>query len=92
MRFPRKIKKALKFVFLYPRVCHSSLKLLQYGAVGIVGRNTKWKLRAAKIKRNRDLGQSMSDMAVRFRKIYSRPIKQQYADFNSDIFEWEVII
>lgn len=92
MRYPRKIKKAFKFVFLYPRVCHSSLKLLQYGAVGIVGRNTKWKLRAAKIKRNQDLGQSISDMVTRLKKLYSSPIKQRYTDFNSDIFEWEVII
>lgn len=38
-RIPRKIKKALKYAFLYPRVCG---RYLRYGAVYTVGRNSKW--------------------------------------------------
>lgn len=38
-RIPRKIKKALKYTFLYPRVCG---RCLRYGAVYTVGRNSKW--------------------------------------------------
>lgn len=39
-RIPRKIKKALKYAFLHPRVCG---RLIRYGAVYTIGRNSKWK-------------------------------------------------
>lgn len=43
-RIPRKVKKALKYTFLYPRVCG---RCLRYGTVG---RNSKWTRKAAKDK------------------------------------------
>lgn len=46
-RIPRKIKKALKYAFLHPRVCG---RLIRYGAVYTIGRNSKWTRKAAKNK------------------------------------------
>lgn len=55
-RIPRKIKKALKYTFLYPRVCGGCLR---YGAVYTVGRNSKWTRKAAKIRRQMDYAEMM---------------------------------
>lgn len=51
-RIPEKIKKALKYTFLYPRVCG---RYLRYGAVYTVGRNSKWTRKAAKNKKTNGL-------------------------------------
>ena len=50
-RIPRKIKKALKYAFLHPRVCG---RLIRYGAVYTIGRYSKWTRKAAKIKRRKE--------------------------------------
>ena len=56
-RIPRKVKKALKYTFLYPRVCG---RCLRYGAVYTVGRNSKWSRKAAKIRRQMDYAEMMN--------------------------------
>ena len=58
-RIPRKIKKALKYTFLYPRVCG---RCLRYGAVYTVGRNSKWTRKAAKIRRYMDYAEMINMM------------------------------
>lgn len=61
-RIPRKIKKALKYTFLYPRVCG---RCLRYGAVYTVGRNSKWTRKAAKIRRYMDYAEMINMMTQR---------------------------
>jgi hypothetical protein len=61
-RIPRKIKKALKYAFLYPRVCG---RYLRYGAVYTVGRNSKWTRKAAKIRRQMDYAEMINMMTQR---------------------------
>lgn len=38
-RIPRKVKKALKYVYLLPR---RNGNMIQYGGVGIIGNRSKW--------------------------------------------------
>lgn len=61
-RIPRKIKKALKYAFLYPRVCG---RYLRYGAVYTVGRNSKWTRKAAKIRRQMDYAEMINMMTIK---------------------------
>jgi hypothetical protein len=61
-RIPRKIKKALKYTFLYPRVCGGYLR---YGAVYTVGRNSKWTRKAAKIRRQMDYAEMINGRCSR---------------------------
>nr|UVX55730.1 MAG: AAA ATPase domain protein [Bacteriophage sp.] len=42
-RIPRKVKKALKYVYLLPR---RNGNMIQYGGVGIIGNRSKWKRKA----------------------------------------------
>lgn len=58
-RIPRKIKKALKYAFLHPRVCG---RLIRYGAVYTIGRNSKWTRKAAKEKLSNVDGKELSDI------------------------------
>lgn len=73
-RIPRKVKKALKYTFLYPRVCG------RYGAVYTVGRNSKWSRKAAKIRRQM--------MTEQLKGIYANSPRKSYE--NLDSIEWEV--
>lgn len=79
-RIPRKIKKALKYTFLYPRVCG---RCLRYGAVYTVGRNSKWSRKAAKIRRQ-------MDYAEQLKGIYANSPRKSYENLDSSFFEWEV--
>lgn len=77
-RIPRKIKKALKYTFLYPRVCG---RCLRYGAVYTVGRNSKWTRKAAKIRRYMDYAE---DIKVKQNEIVSI---QTQIEFNQQVAE-----
>lgn len=67
-RIPRKIKKALRYTFLYPRVCG---RYLRYGAVYTVGRNSKWTRKAAKIRRQMDYAEMVNMMTEQLKGIYA---------------------
>lgn len=87
-RIPRKIKKALKYAFLYPRV---SGRLIRYGAVYTIGRNSKWTRKAAKIKRQRDYAEMIRDITEQLKSIYATNSKRDYSEIDSSFYEWEVI-
>lgn len=87
-RIPRKVKKALKYTFLYPRVCG---RCLRYGAVYTVGRNSKWSRKAAKIKRQRDYTEMMNMMTEQLKDIYAITPKKDYSEIDLSFYEWEVI-
>lgn len=86
-RIPRKIKKALKYTFLYPRVCG---RCLRYGAVYTVGRNSKWTRKAAKIRRQMDYAEMMNMMTEQLKGIYASSPGKSYENLDSSFFEWEV--
>lgn len=78
-RIPRKVKKVLKYTFLYPRVCG---RCLRYGAVYTVGRNSKWSRKAAKIRRQM--------LTEQLKGIYANSPRKSYENLDSSFFEWEV--
>lgn len=81
-RIPRKVKKALKYTFLYPRVCG---RCLRYGAVYTVGRNSKWSRKAAKIRRQMALNAAIAeDIKVKQNEIVSI---QTQIEFNQQVAE-----
>lgn len=86
-RIPRKVKKALKYTFLYPRVCG---RCLRYGAVYTVGRNSKWSRKAAKIRRQMDYAEMMNMMTEQLKGIYANSPRKSYENLDSSFFEWEV--
>ena len=86
-RLPRKIKKALKYTFLYPRVCGSCLR---YGAVYTVGRNSKWTRKAAKIRRGMDLAEMMNMMAEQLKGIYANSPRKSFENLDSSLYEWQI--
>ena len=86
-RIPRKIKKALKYTFLYPRVCG---RCLRYGAVYTVGRNSKWTRKAAKIRRYMDYAEMINMMTEQLKGIYANSPRKSYENLDSSFFEWEV--
>lgn len=65
-RIPRKIKKALKYTFLYPRVYG---RCLRYGEVYTVGRNSKWTRKATKIRILMDLTEMLNKMEEQLKDI-----------------------
>ena len=77
-RIPRKIKKALKYAFLHPRVCG---RLIRYGAVYTIGRNSKWTRKAAKIKRQRDYAEMIHNITEQLKDIYAINPKKDYSEF-----------
>lgn len=86
-RIPRKVKKALKYVYLLPR---RNGNMIQYGGVGIIGNRSKWKRKAAKVLRARDYRKMLDMMTSRLKDLY-----YPYPKFDTielDFFEWEVII
>lgn len=85
-RIPRKIKKALKYAFLYPRVCG---RYLRYGAVYTVGRNSKWTRKAAKIRRQMDYAEMINMMTEQLKDLYANSPRKGFKNLDS-IFEWEV--
>ena len=85
-RIPRKIKKALKYTFLYPRVCG---RCLRYGAVYTVGRNSKWTRKAAK-RRQMDYAEMINMMTEQLKGIYANSPRKSYENLDSSFFEWEV--
>lgn len=87
-RIPRKIKKALKYAFLHPRVCG---RLIRYGAVYTIGRNSKWTRKAAKIKRQRDYAEMIHNITEQLKDIYAINPKKDYSEIDSSFYEWEVI-
>lgn len=82
-RIPRKIKKALKYTFLYPRVCGGCLR---YGAVYTVGRNSKWTRKAAKIRRQMDYAEMMNMMTEQLIGIYANSPGKSYENLDSSFF------
>lgn len=84
-RIPRKIKKALKYAFLYPRVCG---RYLRYGAVYTVGRNSKWTRKAAKIRRQMDYAEMINMMTEQLKDLYANSPRKGFKNLDS-IFEWE---
>lgn len=87
-RIPRKIKKALKYAFLHPRVCG---RLIRYGAVYTIGRNSKWTRKAAKIKQQRDYAEMIHNITEQLKDIYAINPKKDYSEIDSSFYEWEVI-
>lgn len=88
-RIPRKIKKALKYTFLHPRVCE---RVIRYGAVYTIGRNSKWTRKAAKIKRQRDYAEMIHNITEQLKDIYAaNPIKNYFSEIDLSFYEWEVI-
>lgn len=85
-RIPRKIKKALRYTFLYPRVCEGYLR---YGAVYTAGRNSKWTRKAAKIRRQMDCIEMINMMTEQLKGIYANSPRKGFKNLDS-IFEWEV--
>lgn len=75
-RIPRKIKKALKYTFLYPRVCG---RYLRYGAVYTVGRNSKWTRKAAKIRRQMKQIKSFAEQLAEVKNIFKTSYDQAMA-------------
>lgn len=73
-RIPRKVKKALKYVYLLPR---RNGNMIQYGRVDIIGNRSKWKRKAAKVLRARDLRKMINEIAS----------IQTQIDFNSQVAE-----
>ena len=67
-RIPRKVKKALKYVYLLPR---RNGNMIQYGGVDIIGNRSKWKRKAAKVLRARDLRKMINEMTDRLKDLYS---------------------
>ena len=88
-RIPRKVKKALKYVYLLPR---RNGNMIQYGRVDIIGNRSKWKRKAAKVLRARDLRKMINEMTDRLKDLYSSTSYSKSDIIESDIFEWEVII
>lgn len=82
-RIPRKIKKALKYTFLYPRVCG---RCLRYGAVYTVGRNSKWTRKAAKIRRYMDYAEMINMMTEQLKGIYANSPRKSYENLDSSFF------
>lgn len=85
--YQKKIKKALKYTFLYPRVCG---RYLRYGAVYTVGRNSKWTRKAAKIRRQMDYAEMINMMTKQLKGIYANSPRKSYENLDSSFFEWEV--
>lgn len=85
-RIPRKIKKALKYAFLYPRVCG---RYLRYGDVYTVGRNSKWTRKAAKIRRQMDYAEMINMMTEQLKDLYANSPRKGFKNLDS-IFEQEV--
>ena len=88
-RIPRKVKKALKYVYLLPR---RNGNMIQYGGVGIIGNRSKWKRKAAKVLRARDYRKMLDMMTSRLKDLYSSTSYSKLDIIESDFFEWEVII
>lgn len=88
-RIPRKVKKALKYVYLLPR---RNGNMIQYGRVGIIGNRSKWKRKAAKVLRARDYRKMLDMMTSRLKDLYSSTSYSKLDIIESDFFEWEVII
>lgn len=88
-RIPRKIKKALRYTFLYPRVCG---RYLRYGAVYTVGRNSKWTRKAAKIRRQMDYAEMINMMTKQLKGIYANSPRKSYENLDSSFFEWELLL
>ena len=86
-RIPRKIKKALKYTILYPRVCG---RCLRYGAVYTVGRNSKWTRKAAKIRRQIDRIVMVNMMIEQLKGIYANSPRKSFENLDSSLYEWEV--
>lgn len=86
-RIPRKIKKALKYTFLYPRVCGSYLR---YGAVYTIGRDSKWTRKAAKIRRLMDLTEMMNMMTEQLKGISTNSPRKSFENLDSSLYEWEI--
>lgn len=88
-RIPRKIKKALKYTFLYPRVCG---RVIRYGAVYTIGRNSKWTRKAAKVRRRMDYVEMLDNITKRLKDLYAaNPIKNYFSEIDLSFYEWEVI-
>ena len=79
-------QKALKYAFLYPRVCG---RYLRYGAVYTVGRNSKWTRKAAKIRRQMDYAEMINMMTEQLKDLYANSPRKGFKNLDS-IFEWEV--
>nr|DAF44755.1 MAG TPA: hypothetical protein [Podoviridae sp. ct8Lf7] len=88
-RIPRKVKKALKYVYLLPR---RNGNMIQYGGVGIIGNRSKWKRKAAKVLRARDYRKMLDMMTSRLKDLYSSMPYSKPDIIESDLFEWEVVI
>lgn len=86
-RIPRKVKKALKYVYLLPR---RNGNMIQYGGVGIIGNRSKWKRKAAKVLRARDYRKMLDMMTSRLKDLYSSTSYPKLDIIESDFFEWEV--
>lgn len=86
-RIPRKIKKALKYTFLYPRVYEGYLR---YGAVYTIGRNSKWTRKAAKIRRQMDYAEMMNMMAEQLKGIYANSPRKSFENLDSSLYEWQI--
>lgn len=70
------------------RVCG---RLIRYGAVYTIGRNSKWTRRAAKIKRQRDYAEMIHNITEQLKDIYAINPKKDYSEIDSSFYEWEVI-
>ena len=86
-RIPRKIKKALKYTFLYQRVCG---RCLRYGAVYTVGRNSKWTRKAAKIRRQIDRIVMVNMMIEQLKGIYANSPRKSFENLDSSLYEWQI--
>lgn len=87
-RIPRKIKKALKYTFLYPRVCG---RVIRYGYT--IGRNSKWTRKAAKVRRRRDYAEMLDNITKRLKDLYAaNPIKNYFSEIDLSFYEWELIL
>lgn len=85
-RIPRKIKKALRYTFLF-RICG---KHLGYKAVCYITRNSKWTRKAAKIRRQMDYAEMINMMTEQLKGIYANSPGKSYENLDSSFFEWEI--
>ena len=86
-RIPRKIKKALKYTFLYPRVCG---RCLVYGSIYTTGRNSKWTRKAAKIRRQIDRIVMVNMMIDQLKGIYANSPRKSFENLDSSLYEWQI--
>jgi hypothetical protein len=85
-RIPRKIKKALRYTFLF-RICGEHLG---YKAVCYITRNSKWARKASKIRIHIDRAEIMNMMTEQLIDIYANSPGKSYENLDSSFFEWEV--